>query len=49
VADAAAARAGLAADRVRAALEGPSPASEEDLVVLAQTVEAIRQEVTSAR
>jgi hypothetical protein len=49
VADAAAARTGAAADRVRAALAGPSPAGEEDLVVLAQTVEAIRQEVTRAR
>jgi hypothetical protein len=49
VADAAAARTGVAADRVRAALAGPSPASEDDLVVLAQTVEAIRQEVTRAR
>jgi hypothetical protein len=49
VADVAAARTGIAADRVDAALEGPSPASEEDLVVLAQTVEAIRQEVTRAR
>jgi len=49
VADAAAARTGVAAARVRAALGGPSPANEEDLVVLAQTVEAIRQEVTRAR
>ena len=49
VADAAAARTGVAAARVRAALGGPSPASEEDLVVLAQTVETIRQEVTRAR
>jgi len=49
VADAAAARTGIAGDRVRAALEEPSPATEEDLVVLAQTVEAIRQEVTRAR
>ena len=49
VADAAAARTGIAGDRVRAALEEPPPATEEDLVVLAQTVEAIRQEVTRAR
>ena len=49
VADAAAARTGVAADRVRAALEEPPPATEEDLVVLAQTVEAIRREVTHAR
>jgi len=34
---------------VRAALEEPPPATEEDLVVLAQTVEAIRREVTHAR
>jgi hypothetical protein len=49
VADAAAARTGVSADRVRAALEGPAPASEDDLVGLAQTVEAIRQEVIRAR
>lgn len=49
VADAVAARTGIAGDRVRAALEQPPPASEEDLVVLAQTVEAIRQEVTRVR
>ena len=49
VADVAAARTGMAPDRVRAALAGPSPASEEDLVVLAQTVEAVRQEVTRVR
>ena len=49
VADTAAARTGIAADRVHDALAGPSPATEEDLVVLAQTVEAIRQEVARAR
>jgi hypothetical protein len=49
VADAVAARTTIAADRVRLALAGPAPASEEDLVFLAQTVEAIRQEVSSAR
>ena len=49
VADAVAARTTVAADRVRFAIAGPAPATEEDLVLLAQTVEAIRQEVTSAR
>jgi hypothetical protein len=49
VADAVAARTGLPAERVRDALAGPAPRTEEDLVELAQTVEAVRQEVTSAR
>ena len=49
VADAVAARTTIPADRVRTAIAGPAPATEEDLVLLAQTVEAIRQEVTSAR
>jgi hypothetical protein len=39
----------LASDRVLAALVGPEPANEEELVVLAQTIESIRQEVSRAR
>jgi hypothetical protein len=49
VADAVAARTTIPAERVRTAVAGPAPATEADLVLLAQTVEAIRQEVTSAR
>jgi hypothetical protein len=49
VADAVAARTELPAEPVRAAITGPEPASEEDLVGLAQTVEAIRQEVSRVR
>jgi hypothetical protein len=49
VAEAAAARTTMSAERVLAALAGPSPASDDDLVLIARTVEAIREEVTSAR
>jgi hypothetical protein len=48
VADAAAARAGLVPERLRQALTGPPPRDESELVVLAQFIESIRQEVTSA-
>ena len=43
------ARTTVAADRVLAALAGPEPATEDELVLLAQTVESIRQEVSRAR
>lgn len=42
-------RSGVDADRVARALDDRSLASEEELVALAQSVEAIRQEVTGAR
>lgn len=48
VADAAAARAGIAPERLRHALMGPPPRDEQELVALAQSLESIRQEVTSA-
>jgi hypothetical protein len=47
-ADAAAARAGLAPERLRQALTGAPPRDERELVALAQSIESIRQEVTSA-
>jgi hypothetical protein len=49
VAEVAAARTGVAADRFLAALDGPPPATDNDLLALAQAVEAIRLEVISAR
>jgi hypothetical protein len=49
MAEAVAARTSLTAERVRLAITGPDPRSEEDLVALAQTVETIRQEVASVR
>jgi hypothetical protein len=49
VADAVSARTDVPAGRVLAALRGDTPASEDELVGLAQSVEAIRQEVTRAR
>jgi hypothetical protein len=48
LADAAAARAGLVPARLRQALTGPPPRDEQELVALAQSIESIRQEVTSA-
>ncbi|HUQ63725.1 MAG TPA: DUF4350 domain-containing protein [Acidimicrobiales bacterium] len=48
LADAAAARAGLPPERLRQALTGAPPHDERELVVLAQLIESIRQEVTSA-
>jgi hypothetical protein len=49
VADAVARRAGVDRERVYAALVGPVPAESGDLVNLAQTTEAIRQEVVRVR
>jgi hypothetical protein len=48
LADAAAVRAGLAPERLRDALTGPPPRDESELVALAQSIDSIRQEVTSA-
>jgi hypothetical protein len=48
LADAAATRAGIAPARLRYALMGPPPGNEQELVALAQTIESVRQEVTSA-
>jgi hypothetical protein len=49
IAAAVAARTTVPSDRVIAALVGPEPASEEELVAFAQTIESIRQEVSRAR
>ncbi|MDQ6909191.1 MAG: DUF4350 domain-containing protein [Actinomycetota bacterium] len=48
LADIVAARAGLAPERLRGALTGATPRDEHELVALAQSIESIRQEVTSA-
>jgi hypothetical protein len=49
IAGAVSARTAVPAERVLAALMGPDPASEDELVLLAQSVESIRQEVSRAR
>jgi hypothetical protein len=49
LADAAAAKTGMDRGAVLATLAGPPPADEAALVVLAQSADAIRQEVTHAR
>lgn len=49
VADAVARRAGLDRERIHGALVGPVPAESADLVRLAQSTEAIRQEVLRVR
>jgi hypothetical protein len=48
LADATAARAGIAPERLRHALTGPPPRDETELVALARSIQAVRQEVTSA-
>jgi hypothetical protein len=45
----AAVRSGASRDQVIAALTGPPPATEQDLVALAQSIESVRLEVTSVR
>jgi hypothetical protein len=49
IAAAVSARTAVPSDRVLAVLAGPEPASEAELVVLAQTIESVRQEVARAR
>ena len=49
VAEAAVGRTGLTVDELTALLDGPEPADERQLVELAQSVERVREEVTSAR
>ena len=48
LADAAAARSGLAAPDVLAAVDGPPPASDSELVALAHDIERIRRALTSS-
>ena len=48
VAEAAAGRSGLTVAELAMVLDGPEPADERELVELAQSVERVRQEVTSA-